>query len=394
MEVRVISYELITRYPFLNKYLQREELGRWPTPLEPLPELTRHLGGPPLLIKRDDLAHVRYGGNKVRKLELILADARRRRKKEIITAGGLGSHHVLATAALGGEVGLPTRGLFFCQPINAHVRANLQLEHAYGTKMHFVRDYAGLVRGYLGLYLSGLARGRAPYLLLPGGSSPFSTLGYLNCALELQRQLNEQGLPEPAAIFVAAGTGGSAAGLLAGLALAGMETTLYAVRVVHPSLLKPAGIVKLAGRALNLLASWGLDTGHAADTLAGRLRLEGGYLGEGYGFTTSVAAAALELITELTGISLEGCYTGKALAALIDYCRGGTGADRSRPVIFINTYSSTHHDPEAVQDYHALPPEFWWCFEAAPRQCRCGLMKQNRSFCEAVHSGRINDMAK
>ena len=120
------------------------------------------------------------------------------------------------------------------------------------------------------------------------------------------------------------------------------------MRVVHPSLLKPAGIVKLAGRALNLLASWGLDTGHAADTLAGRLRLEGSYLGEGYGFTTSVAAAALELITELTGISLEGCYTGKAPVSY-------THLDvYKRQVLYRSPLCSPRHSGPAYVDSQAV----------------------------------------
>ena len=391
MEVRVISYELFSRYPFLEKHMPRVELGRWPTPLEPLPELSSHLGGPPLLIKRDDLAHAGYGGNKVRKLELIFADARRKGKKEIITSGGLGSHHILAVAALGSEVGLSTQGLFVCQPVNDHMRANLLMDHAYGTRMHFTKDYVGTALGYIKLYLMGMLRGRAPYILMPGGSSPLSTIGYINCVLELQRQLEEQGLPDPAAIFVPAGTGGTAAGLLAGLALAGMKTDLHAVRVVQPFMLKPAGIVKMARRSLRLLARWGVDIGSATETLAGRLRLEGDYLGEGYGFATPEAEAALELAAGRANLRLEGCYTAKAMAALIDYCRDRGIGEGSAPVLFVNTYSSTHHDTEVASDYHALPPEFWWCFESAPRQCRCGLRKQNRSFCEAVHAGRMDE---
>ena len=134
-------HSLSERYPALEKSIPRVELGKWPTPLERLPELSAE---PLLLIKRDDLSHPLYGGNKVRKLELILADALRKGYREIITSGGLGSHHILAAAALGREVGLRTTGLFFCQPVNDHVLKNLLLEVEFGTEMHFVRDYIGV----------------------------------------------------------------------------------------------------------------------------------------------------------------------------------------------------------------------------------------------------------
>ena len=155
-------------------------------------------------------------------------------------------------------------------------------------------------------------------------------------------------------------------------------------------MLKSAGIVKLARRSLLLLARWGVDIGTATEALSGRLRLEGDYLGEGYGFATPEAETALELAADRANLRLEGCYTAKAMAALVDYYRDRDAGVDSAPVVFINTYSSTHHDTEVASDYHALPPEFWWCFESAPRQCRCGLRKQNRSFCEAVHGGLLD----
>ncbi len=384
-----MSYELFNRYPFLEETIHREALGQWPTPLQTLPALTRSLEGTPVLIKRDDLAHPLYGGNKVRKLELILADARRKGKREIITAGGLGSHHVLASAALGREVGLSTIGLFFCQPFTDHVRTNLLLECSFGTQMHFVKDYTGLVGGYLKTYVSRLLSGHAPYLLLPGGSSALSTLGYINCALELKSQLTEQGLPDPAAVFVAAGSGGSAAGLLAGMALAKMDSKLQAVRVVLPTILKPSRLLGLARKSLGLLSSLGVDIGDAARTLPHRLHIEGGYLGEGYGFCTPEAENALKQVSELEGIPLEGCYTGKAMAALLDYCRNQANRKQNpRPVVFINTFSSTHQAPEDTStDIKNLPPEFSCLFEGKARRCHCGLKKINRSFCEEVHEG-------
>lgn len=377
------EFTLFSRYPFLSNSVPRTELGRWPTPLEPYPSLA----GPDFLIKRDDLSHPLYGGNKVRKLELIFADALRRGCKEIVTAGGLGSHHVLAVAALGSELNLNTTGLFFCQPVTEHVRQNLLLERSFGTQMHFVRDYTGVAAAYLKCCFGGrLTPGRRPYLLMPGGSGTLSTLGYLNAALELQVQLQEQDRPDPEAIFVAAGTGGTAAGLLAGTALAGMDTVLHAVRVVGRSVLKRSRITGLARRTLQLLAHRGVDTGAAIRGLDRRLHLEEGYLGEGYGFNTAQSAEALRLFREQDGITLEGCYTGKAAAAALDYCRRRDPGS-SRPIVFVHTASSTHL--QAVKTLPApadLPPDFQWCFNGNVCRRRCGLRKRNLAFCKIAET--------
>ncbi len=369
---------LYKSYPVLQETVPLVELGNWPTPLERLPEISSR---PLLLVKRDDLSHPLYGGNKVRKLELILADVKRKGFREIVTAGGLGSHHVLAVAALGRELGLRTTGLFFCQPVNEHVRNNLLLEMEFGTEMHFVRDYPGMVLRYLRIYLARRFNPRRKtYLLLPGGSNALSTLGYIGAVLEMRLQLREQGLPDPAAIFVAAGTGGTAAGLLAGIALAGMDTLLHAVRVVHPSLLGRRKIVGLARRSLRLLARRGVNIGDAASRLDERLRLEEGYLGEGYGFATDTAQEAIRRFQEMAGITLEGCYTGKAAAACLDYCAVREGS--SRPVVFVHTASSTHREIKLSAAERELPPDFRWCFTGSPCSRSCSLKRWNRSFCE------------
>lgn len=364
---------LYQRYPGLKEKIPHIDLGKWPTPLERLPGISRE---PLLLVKRDDLSHSLYGGNKIRKLELILADVLRKGFPEVITSGGLGSHHILAVAALGREVGLRTTGLFFCQPVNEHVLKNLLLEVEYGTEMHFVRDYPGVALNYLRYYLGRRFNPRRKtYLLMPGGSSALSSLGYVGAVLELQQQLKDEGLPDPDAMFVAAGTGGTAAGLLAGIALAGMETVLHAVRVVPPSLLGRKKIVSLARKSLKLLSRRGADIGKAVSRLDELLYLEEGYLGEGYGFGTTAAGAAIDRFREIAGIKLEGCYTGKAAAACLDYCAGKEGD--SRPVVFIHTASSTHQECDPAEMNPKLPPEFRWCFTGSPCGHRCTLKGLN-----------------
>jgi 1-aminocyclopropane-1-carboxylate deaminase/D-cysteine desulfhydrase-like pyridoxal-dependent ACC family enzyme len=379
-------YALFKKYPGLENKLTREELGDWPTPLKPLERLTAHLGGPAVYIKRDDLSSTIYGGNKVRKLELILAEAKTKGCQEIITAGGLGSHHILATAALGGRSGYRVKGLFFCQPVNDHVKKNLLLDQYFGTEMHFVKDYFGLVRGYLWHYVLGLASGKKTLLLMPGGSNSLTTIGYVNCLLEIADQLAELKQPEPQALFAAAGTGGTAAGLLAGLCLEKRfaQTNLHAVRVVQPAILNEERICKLAATSLKLLARLEKQIVPVqASALDQRLTLEDGYLGAGYGFSSGKTREACQLFKELEGIELEECYTAKAAAALIDYCR--REQDNRKLVVFINTATNPScYNNIDLPEPAALPEAFQWCFSDAARNCRCGLQKQNRLFCSAV----------
>lgn len=341
------------------------ELGSWPTPLEKLETLSGCLGSD-VLIKRDDLSGLVYGGNKVRKLEFILADVQRRGKRTIVTMGGIGSHHVLAVAALGRKLNMETVGLFFNQPVTEHVQKNLLLEYHYGTRMCYGRDYPGVAREFIRQYFSIWKREKkAPYFLVPGGSTELSTLGYVNAVLELQTQLKQKGIPDPQAIFTAAGTGGTAAGLLAGTALAGMDTVIRAVRVVPPFLLNSSRITKLARGTLRYLAKRGINTGDVDADLEKRLVLEEDYLGDGYGFATTGANDAINQFKKYENIELEACYTGKAAAALIDYC-SNRGKNRSRPVVFFHTCSTTHSQPDASQLECAkeiLPAEFHWCFD-------------------------------
>lgn len=384
------DFELFNRYPQLEKSVPRKNLGMWPTPLQELDNLSGHLEKK-ILVKRDDLSGKVYGGNKVRKLEFILADVTGRGKKSVITVGGLGSHHVLAVAALGRELGLETAGLFFCQPVNDHVRKNLLLEHRFGTRMYFSGDYPGVIRDFIRYYFAIWAREkRTPYFLIPGGSTVRSTLGYVNAVMEMQAQLRDKGLPDPDAIFVAAGSGGTTAGLLAGTVLAGMDTVIRGIQVVPSFVLSHSGVVKLARKTLGFLSARGVTVDFKRKDLSERLFLERGYLGDGYGFSTHAADGAIGLFKDYEDITLEGCYTGKAAAGLIDYCRNCGEEDGERPVIFVNTYSSTHIQPDDTEfesGKESLPADFLWCLEGGTCGRRCTLKRMNRTFCETGECG-------
>lgn len=320
--------ELATRIPWLP-------LGRFPTRVQRVTGLL-----PPsveLWIKRDDESGVAYGGNKVRKLEFLLADARARGRRRLATMGGIGSHHVLATAVYGRQEGFAVDAVVFPQPVNAHVREQMLADVAAGARLH-------PTRGYLGVPLAAARLRRGAAWIAPGGSSPVGTLGYVSGALELLEQVARGELPPPDVIYVALGSCGTAAGLLLGLggarSLARIDAELVGVRVVD-RLVSNARVTRgLAHRTAALLAARGTDWFNQC-RLA-RFRVEHGFFGGAYGRATPAADAAVARAAAV-GLQLEPTYTGKAMAALL--ADADAGRLDGRRVLFMHTYNGVDLAP-------------------------------------------------
>jgi D-cysteine desulfhydrase len=277
-----------------------------------------------------------WGGNKVRKLEWILADADRRGARTIVTFGAVGTNHGLATAVYGRAYGLQVDLVLVDQPMNDRVAARLERLKRAAASTHVTRTRARTLAALpwiLGRH--AIADGRRPYVLPVGGSSPVGALGYVECALEIAAQVESGELPAPSHIVMALGSGGTTAGLVLGLRLAGLTTRVTAVLVNDKMRLDPPAMAKLAGRTARLLESRGADVGDATPG-PDDLTVETGYLGAGYGYPTDEANRALELAREIAGLELEPVYTAKALAGLIALnARGWFGEG---PVLFLNTH--------------------------------------------------------
>lgn len=277
-----------------------------------------------------------YGGNKVRKLGPLLADAVARGATDVVTFGAVGSHHVLATAVFGARAGLRVHALLFGQPDAPHVR------RVGGASLARLASYAVMedpLRGAVGLasLVSGIAAetGRVPVTIPVGGSNALGTLGWVDAGRELAARVAAGELPRPSRIFVPVGTGGTAAGLWAGLALAGLDAEVVGVRVVPRAMANTGRLRMLARAALAL-------RGEAA-TL-GRLRWVHGWFCGGYGRADDRVRAVLDAGT---GLPLEATYSAKALgAALEELARDPADA------LFVQTASaSTPGDPAP------LPPD-------------------------------------
>jgi D-cysteine desulfhydrase len=323
------------RYPALERTLPHVTLGSGPTPVRELPGLR---DGPAPVWLKDDGSYGTggWGGNKVRKLEWILADADRRGARTIVTFGALGTNHGLATAVYGRAHGLNVELVLVDQPMNDRVAARLErLKRAAGsTHVTHTRARTLATLPWI-LGRRALADGRRPYVLPVGGSSPMGALGYVEAAFEIRSQVDSGELPEPSHVVMPLGSGGTTAGLALGLRLAGMRTRVVAVLVNDKMRLDPPAMAKLAGRSARLLESRGAELGAAAPG-PGDLTVEERFLGAGYGHPTPEAEQALELARAAARLELEPVYTAKALAGLLALNRGGSFGEG--PVLFLNTH--------------------------------------------------------
>lgn len=344
---------LFTAYPRLAAHIAHLPLGDFPTAIERIPGLLP--GGCELWVKREDRAGLRYGGNKVRKLEFLLADAKRRGAGSLITIGGLGSNHVLATAIYGAGQGLSVDAVLFPQPIadpgRAHIRQNLLAGLAAGLRPHVCRSYAALSwtlpTTYLRLWRSAKAQASALTYVSGGGSSAIGTLGWWSGGLEITQQIERGEAPRFDAIYLALGSGGTTAGLLLGLGgLVPVCSEIVAVRVVPWPLSTHAAVQRLAGAALQHVGA-ALDVRFSLAAFP-RLRIESRFLGRGYGHSTPEAQHALSRAADL-GLRLDPTYTAKAFSAL--WADDQAGRLRGKRVLFLHTYSS---QPLAVAGDAAL----------------------------------------
>jgi D-cysteine desulfhydrase len=317
---------LLERLDGVRLSLPHASLGDWPTPVEPV-----RLPGAPddLWVKREDRTSALYGGNKVRKLEFLLADS----GGPVITAGATGSHHVLATALHARTLGRDCIAVLVAQPPTEHARSMLELNLDACTEVirldRLPASAADLGRTVASVVLE-LARSRSATLIPPGGSSPAGALGYVNAGLELAEQVTAGACPGPDAVYVPLGTGGTAAGLALGLGLAGLETEVVAVRVATRITSNERYVRSLAERAHRLLRRHGLE----APMPPIRVRAVHDAIGAGYGHVTAEGERAVRL-AEACGLPCETTYTGKALAVALDEMTADPGGAVR---MFLDTY--------------------------------------------------------
>jgi D-cysteine desulfhydrase family pyridoxal phosphate-dependent enzyme len=296
--------------------LPRYSLANLPTPLETAPRLS-HEVGLRVLIKRDDLTGFALGGNKVRKLEFLLADALGQGADTLITGGGPQSNHARLTAAAARKAGMEALLIFWGNP-PAEENGNLLLDRLLGAEIRYTgtndRRAADLAITAAADELR--AAGRKPYPIPVGGSTTLGCAAYILAVGELLAQLETLSVT-PDYIFITTGSCGTHAGVLAGMKYYGAKIPVYGITVSRPlaeCLERIPRLVDVTARFLNTPLTLNKDDVVVDDR----------FLGPAYGVITPEAREAIRLAARTEGLFLDPVYTGKAMAGLVSLAREGT----------------------------------------------------------------------
>ncbi len=321
------------------KFPPRFPLAALPTPLQDATRLRDALGGPTrcprILIKRDDLTGLAFGGNKARKLEFLVAEALRERATTVITTGAAQSNHARMTAAAARAAGLECVLVLTSATTTPEMTGNLLLDHLFGAEVHIVpaSDDPKLPFGADAAKVESLVselsgRGKRPYVIPVGGSSAFGALGYVAGTLELLGQLFDAGINADY-LYFASGSRGTQAGLALG---ARALNATYELRGIAVSGGEPEKILRASRVANEAAAVLGIDV-HVdpADVTTDQ-----SYIGTAYGVPTPGCLEAIRLLAGTEGILLDPVYSGKAMAGLIDHVRAGR-LDGAQTVVFLHT---------------------------------------------------------
>lgn len=361
--MKAVSYGLkrpwlFEAFPGLQERLPWIPLVDAPTPVHRLERASSQLGKE-VWIKRDDKTSSEYGGSKPRKLEFLLGEALEQNRKRVVTGGGIGTNHGLATTIFGRKLGFGVTLGLFDQPVNSHVRSSLLLYYAYGAEMMYMGP---MLKAVLRYYLIEKIRQRHAYLIVPGGSSPLGACGYVDAGLEFATQVQRKEVPLPQMIYVAVGTCGTMAGLVLGLRLAGLTTRVMGVQVAPSLFANPKAVLRLARKALKMMRRFDGSVPAVQLTLAD-FPVEQGHYGPGYGHPTPEGQEAIQFMAESEEIFLDSTYTGKTFGALL--ARVKSEPDEG-PVLFWNTLSSVDLTSVAQSvDFRSLPRVFHRFFDRA-----------------------------
>jgi len=313
----------------------RASLAHLPTPLEFLPRLSEHLGGPEIYVKRDDCTGLATGGNKTRKLEFSMGEALEQGADTIITVGAIQSNHVRQTAAAACKLGLACEVMLehrIDQPGEIYLSSgNVFLDRIFGANL---REYPGGTDfDAAGEEIADAVRSRGgkPYFIPGGASNPVGALGYVDCAIELLRQFAEQDLKVDH-IVTATGSAGTHAGLAVGLRGSGSDLPILGIGVNAPQDVQEERVYKLAVEIAELV--------DVPDCVArGDIIADCNYIGPGYGEPTESMNEAVLMLARLEGLLFDPVYSGKALAGLIDYVREGRFTTGQK-IVFLHTGGS------------------------------------------------------
>lgn len=311
------------------KALPRLRIAHLPTSVELMPRLSNALGGPRLLIKRDDQTGLAMGGNKTRKLELLVAEAQANGAKTLITAGAVQSNHCRQTAAAAARYGFQCILVLYSPfqpealPADETPSGNLLLDRLLGAEIVWARRVER-EQALQQTFQSAWEQGRRPYLIPYGGSNPTGAAAY---ALAMQELMQQEARPDW--IVFPSSSGGTQAGLALGARLFGFGGKVLGISVDEAQETLQARVAHLANQSADVL-------GEPCQFEPGDILVNADYLGGGYGVMGEAEAEALRLFARYEGILLDPVYTGRAAAGMIDLIRKGFFS-RQETVLFWHT---------------------------------------------------------
>ena len=289
--------------------IPRINIAHLPTPVEALPRLTAELGGPKIIVKRDDLTGLAFGGNKTRKLEFLLAEAQANGARTIITAGAVQSNHCRQTAAAA------ARHNFDCILVlsgekPAKATGNLLLDCLFNAEIVWCgREERDSVLQQT--FQKAWEAGKRPYLVPYGGSNTTGATAYV---FALQELLNQACRPDW--VVFASSSGGTQAGLVTGARIFGFAGKILGISVDEPAMVLKTGVANLATATADALRE-------NASFEPAHILVNDEYRGEGYGIMGTGEIEAIRMFARLEGLLLDPVYTGRAAAGMIDLIRKG-----------------------------------------------------------------------
>lgn len=349
------GYPLFELFPTLGKKMGFQPLISEPTPIQKLSTLGNLVGAKALYIKRDDLTHKRFGGNKVRKLELLLGDALASGAKGVLTWGMACSNHTTATAIHSRAAGLDCVCMHIHQPPTSYGKRNLILSHMAGAELLLFNNVGIRQATMLDINKEYKEKKGVSYYFIPsGGSNEFGAAAYLNAFLELKVQIDAKEMETPDIIVAPYGSGGTAAGIALGIALLKLPIQLVIANVDNATDADALEKIKtLFDLTVKLLRKRD-DSFPPIDFPTDRVSMVR-YTKDGYAKVSQEGFNAGQLFLACEGIHLDGTYTSKTAACLLDVI----AHNKDATILFWHTfYAPAKNSITDGYDYKKLPVEY------------------------------------
>ncbi len=295
---------------------ERTRLAHLPTPIEALPRLSQWLEGPEIFLKRDDLTGIAKTGNKVRKLEYLIAEAQQQNCEMLITCGGAQSNHARATAVTAAKVGMKCH-LVLRNALSGDLDGNLFLDRLFGAEIMFItpQEYEQVDDLMAKLAEVHEAKGHKTYVIPEGGSNALGALGYVAAMEEVAKQMKAQRF-EFDHMICAVGSGGTMAGMLLGRSAFEVKAEIHGINVCDDA-------SHFQNRIANILRDAKRRFGFDINLQKNDIRVIDGYVGKGYGLSSQEEIDLIKQVARLEGILLDPVYTGKAMYGVVDLIRKG-----------------------------------------------------------------------